>query len=133
MLVKDQAPGTIILPDTSKRKPGRPKGTLTSDRHRLADGMKYKARQNAGKIMAAKDVDPSLEATEKRIKLALGVTTQRLEEQALSGGLTDGGIDQLAKIAGIYRTLANTQAPFDPTRLSPEDMDRLVKYLEKSK
>jgi hypothetical protein len=133
VLVKDQAPGTIILPDTSKRKPGRPKGTLTSDRHRLADGMKYKTRQNAGKIMAAKDVDPSLEATEKRIKLALGVTTQRLEEQALSGGLTTDGIDQLAKIAGVYRTLANTAAPFDPSKLSDADMERLIAHLDKAK
>jgi len=125
MVEKTQAPGTVIAP----AKPLRSGGA----RKRSANGFKYSARPGAGKIMAAADVDPSLEASERRIKLALGVTTQRLEEQALSGGLGPLEVDTLAKVAGVYRTLAVTAPPFDPSKLSPEDMVRLMEYLDKAK
>jgi hypothetical protein len=95
--------------------------------------MIYQARPGAQRQMQAADVDFSLEATERRIKRALAVTSQRIQEQALEGGLTTESIETLARIAAVYRTLAVTAAPFDPTKLSDEDMDRLVKHLEKAR
>jgi len=128
MVEKDQAPGTKYAVPKSLRS--------GAERARTANGFKYTAPPGLSKdvkTIKAEDVDPSLDASEKRIKFALAVTTQRLQEQAERGGLSTDEIDRLAKVSTIYRTLAVTAAPFDPTKLSDEDLERFAKYLEKGK
>jgi hypothetical protein len=49
-------------------------------------------------------VDVSLDASHKRITDALAVHTRRLE-LAAAGGTTTSGLDALAQLAGIWRTL----------------------------
>lgn len=79
-------------------------------------------------------LDDSLTATEARIKRAVGIHSRRLELAAESPtGLDGAEVAALSTIAGIYKTLAVTTAPFDPAKLSDEDMDRLMKHLEKAK
>jgi len=131
-------PGTIVRESIDRRHlhPGDPeygrpkqpinekpaKRDLSDEKEKQRNSDIARNRIAFDELLADGNFDASLEASRRRLELALAITSESALRKARGGCVSEGSIEFIQSVASTYRILVNTTPQKPPSEMSEEEL-----------